>query len=187
MKFIHVRIALFSLVAMLLASFQPAPEVYITKTGNVKFVSDAPLERIEAQSDKLGGALNISQRTVAFTIPVSTFAGFNDPLQQEHFNENYMESTQYPKGTFSGKIIEEVDLARAGTYKVRAKGMLSIHGIEKERIIPGTITVSSSGISVKSSFDVLLSDHDITIPRIVNQKISETIQVDIRADLKPQA
>ena len=23
---------------------------------------------------------------------------------QEHFNENYMESTKYPKATFSGKI-----------------------------------------------------------------------------------
>lgn len=187
MLFDHIKIGAIAVTALVSVSFQPASEVYMSKTGTVKFVSDAPLERIEAQSNKLSGALNVTQRTVAFSLPILSFQGFNDPLQQEHFNENYMESNQFPKGTFSGKIIEEVDLSKAGTYKVRAKGMMNIHGVEKERIIAGTLVVNASGINLKSAFDVPLADHEITIPKIVNQKISEVINVEISADLKPQS
>ncbi|NQV52606.1 MAG: YceI family protein [Flavobacteriales bacterium] len=162
-------------------------DVYMTQTAWVKFVSEAPLETIEAENNRVKVVLNVAENVIALRVPITAFEGFNSPLQHEHFDENYMESNQYPQATFEGKIIEDVDLSLPGTYKVRAKGILSIHGEEKERIISGTIKVESSMITVRSSFEVPLEDFNITIPRVVAQKIAEVIQVELKAELKPNS
>ncbi len=159
--------------------------LYFTDSGHVKFTSDAPLEFIEASTDELAGILNIDDLSFSFTVPMVSFQGFNSALQRTHFNENYIESEKYPSSTFQGKIIEQVDFATAGTYKIRAKGILNVHGIGKDRIIRCTILVGSDKLSVESNFSVPLEEHQIKIPSIVQQKIAEVIEVSIRFDMKP--
>ena len=156
-------------------------ELYRAVDGAVYFKSDAPLELIEAESKHLKGLIDPVKRTFAFSLSVSTFKGFNSPLQQEHFNENYMESSKYPDATFSGKIIEDVDLSVPGEYTIRAKGKLSVHGVEQERIIKSTVVSKGNVLLVKAVFTVLLAEHNISIPRIVYQKIAEEIQVNVEA------
>ena len=93
-----------------------------------------------------------------------------------------MESETYAKASFKGKLIEDIPFDTPGTYQVRAKGELMIHGIAKERIIKGTITIKPGSIQIQSDFSVPLADHGITIPRIVYQKIAEQIMVSIRIE-----
>ena len=135
----------------------------------------------------MSGVLDIEKRTLAFKVKVQGFQGFNSALQREHFNENYMESDGFPEATFTGKIIENVDLTVPGEHKVRVKGMLTIPGIGKERIIPGKLIVKNNGIDLACDFEVPLSDHDILIPRFVYQKIAEVIRVQVKATLTPKA
>lgn len=153
--------------------------------GVASFVSYAPLEVIKAKSNHLRGAIDVGARTCLFAIRVNTFQGFNSGLQQEHFNENYLESEKFPEASFRGKLIEEVDLSKDGTYTIRAKGMLSLHGVQQERIINGTIEVKNGIIHVHSEFSILLEDHNITVPRVVHQKISPEMEVTIDALLRP--
>lgn len=159
-----------------------AQEIFSTETGRVHFRSEAPLEIIEASSKELKGLIDASKMTFAFSVQIRSFQGFNSPLQREHFNENYMESDDFPRATFAGKIIEQVDLTKAGEYSVRTKGKLHIHGIEQERIIKSTVKVENGRLSVKSSFTVLLQEHGISIPKIVYQKIAEEINVTVEAE-----
>lgn len=163
-----------------------AQQVYLTFAGIVHFTSDAPLEVIKASSDQLHGAVNPAERSFAFTIENNSFRGFNSSLQQEHFYENYLEVQHYPSSTFKGKFIETIDLETDGEQLVRAKGVLNIHGIEQERIIKGTIRVSGDKLIIHADFTVLLEDHKIKVPGIVNQKIAELIDVSISAELSPK-
>lgn len=160
-------------------SFAQEGRVYACTDGKVAFTSDAPLELIKADSEKLTGALNLESRTFSFSVASSSFQGFNSSLQRIHFNEDYMESELYPNSTFKGKIIEETDLSVPGNYTIRAKGKLYIHGVQFDRIIRCTMEVKHDRIVVSSSFTVFLDDHDISIPSIVNQKIAEEIMVDV--------
>jgi hypothetical protein len=162
----------------------PLPGVFRCDNGKVILKSDAALEIIEAQSNKLRGAIDLSTNSFAWTVEIRSFEGFNNQLQREHFNENYMESDKFTKASFAGKIIEQVDLQADGTYSVRAKGKIIVHGVEQERIIKSQVVVAGKRIHVSSTFTVPLSDHNITIPRIVYQKIAEEISVTIDADLK---
>jgi polyisoprenoid-binding protein YceI len=109
--------------------------VYSVSNGSIAFRSDAVLELIKANSNELKGVVDISKKQFAFKIKVSSFNGFNSPLQKEHFNENYLETDKFPFASFEGKIIEDIDLSIDGTYNIRAKGNLTVHGITQERII----------------------------------------------------
>ena len=94
-----------------------------------------------------------------------------------------METELHPNSTFKGKIIEEVDLTVPGQYKVRAKGKLSIHGIEIDRIIRCDLDVKSDLINTEAAFTVFVSDHNISIPSILNQKIATEIKVNVKLTL----
>lgn len=145
--------------------------------GKAQIKSDAPLEVIKAESKALKGLIDPATKAFAFTLNINSFEGFNSEIQKVHFSENYMEQKKYPQATFSGKIIEDIPFAVPGTYSVRAKGNLEIHGVTRERIIRGTLTIKNGSAHVTSSFLVPVSDHGIAIPRIVKQKIAEEIAV----------
>ena len=155
--------------------------LYKTVKGEIEFRSDAPLEIIEAKSESLKGIIDIEKRSFAFSISILSFEGFNNPRQQEHFNENYLESSKYPNATFTGKIIEKVDLTKDGTYTIRAKGKLDIHGVAQERILKSRIVVKGERFTLQSYFTIILEEHDISVPKIVYQKIAKEIQVRVKA------
>lgn len=162
-------------------------QIYICKDGVTKFTSEAPLELIKATSNKTIGVIDAATKNVAFSIVIETFNGFNGSLQKEHFLENYMEAPKYKTADFKGKIIEDVDFSKPGVYTVRAKGIFNIHGTPKEKIVKVKITVKEKEVDIETSFDVPLEDHNIKIPKIVNQKIASVIMIEVNASLKPKA
>jgi polyisoprenoid-binding protein YceI len=168
-----------------LASASAQQRFKIVKS-DVNFTSKAELELIKASSDKLQGLLDPTTNQFAFNVDIKSFKGFNSELQREHFNEKYMESERFPKARFSGKIIEQIDLTTDNTYDVRAKGELEIHGVKQTRIIKGKLTVNKGSLTMDAHFTVPLSDHNITVPTIVRQKIATEILVDINAQLQSE-
>lgn len=178
---------LFGLISLLLISRLGYTQIFLCKDAQIKFTSEAPLELIKAQSSKASGAIDCNTKNVAFSIEVDNFDGFNSALQKEHFRENYMETDKFPKATFKGKIIEDIDFTKTGTHNIRAKGVFNIHGVEKEKIIKVKITIKGNAIDIETSFEVPLEDHNIKIPKVVNQKIASVIMVEVKGALKPKS
>jgi polyisoprenoid-binding protein YceI len=181
-----MRIHLLPIIFLFFYSGIIYSQIFVCKDGKTKFTSEAPLEIIKAENTKSKGVLDASTKNIIFSMQIDNFNGFNGDLQKEHFLENYMQTEKYPTGEFRGKIIEDVNLAVDGTYLVRAKGDLKIHGISKEQIIKVKMIVKNAMIDAESKFEILLSDYDIKIPKIVNQKIASVITVEVKALLKPK-
>ena len=157
---------------------------FTSKEVKVRFFSSTPIEDIRAASDK-GVAVLISKTgKIAFQVPIKSFE-FAKGLMQEHFNENYMESDIYPYAKFDGKINQEIDFTKDGEYNVSATGALLIHGVTKQRTIPGTIKVKDGHVQILSGFEVACADHKIKIPKLVFTKIAEVIKVNVDATLNP--
>ena len=177
----------FAAAVLMVSGLKSQPvTIYHTTSGRIDFRSDAPLEIIRASSNDLLGVLDISKNNFSFKVVIRSFEGFNSPLQKEHFNENYLESDKYAEASFKGKIIEDADLTVDGTYEVRAKGNLTIHNVMQERIIKCAVTVKNKIITIHSSFTVLLSEHNIPIPKVVYQKLANEIKVEVTATLEPR-
>src|SRR5579859_5619701 len=122
---------------------------FTSDQGEVSFASNAKLELINASSKKIKGIIDPATGQFAFVVTIQSFEGFNSNLQREHFNEKYMETDKYYDATFAGKLIEAVDFTKDGTYEVRAKGNLVIHGKKQVRIIPSEIQIEK-GVDRKS-------------------------------------
>jgi polyisoprenoid-binding protein YceI len=173
-----------TLSLMLIAvSVSAQKKVFTSRKSLVKFVSNAPLEVIKASSSQLKGFLDTEKRNFTFLIPSTSFEGFNSPLQQVHFYENYVEAQKYPESRFAGKIIEQVDFNADGDYQVRAKGILSIHGVDQERIIKVRIKINRGILYASSDFSILLQEYNITIPKVVYQKIAEEIFINVSLEM----
>ncbi|GHM99057.1 hypothetical protein WSM22_05470 [Cytophagales bacterium WSM2-2] len=160
-----------------------AQKKYAADNGEISFTSNAKLELINATSKKIQGVLDPANGNFAFIVKVQSFEGFNSSLQQKHFNDKYMESDKFYDATFSGKIIEPVDFTKDGSYDVRAKGTLVIHGKKQTRIIPGKVQIDKGVVKITADFSVPLADHDIQIPQIVSEKIATEIMVKLQVSM----
>lgn len=169
-----------------LSAFIAETQTFHVTEAKISFRSDAPLEMIKASSNGVVGAIDTAKKDFLFRVAIKSFEGFNSRTQREHFNENYMQTEQYPEASFKGKIIEDVDFSKEGTFTVRAKGDLNIHGVIKERIIKSDLTIKNNTITLHSAFTVLLSDHNIPIPKVVYQKLANEIKVEVNTALQPR-
>jgi polyisoprenoid-binding protein YceI len=174
-------------VCFLFSSLICVGQVFTCKNGVTKFTSEAPLELIKAESNQTIGVLDCSTKNVHFSISIDSFEGFNSGLQKEHFRENYMETEKYPRATFKGKIIEDIDFTKVGVTTVRAKGIFNIHGTEVEKIVKVKLNIKGNEIAIDTNFEVPLQEHNIKIPKVVNQKIASIILVEVKATLKQKA
>lgn len=145
--------------------------------GVIKFMSVAPLETVVASSSAAEVALNLQRNEIAIKIPVSSFKGFNSELQRIHFYENFVEGDKFPYATFSGQIIEAIDWNKVSSLNIRVKGKLTLHGVSIDRIIKGKIEIKENGIMLKSKFEIQLKEYNIHIPKLVNQKIAEAVNI----------
>ena len=157
-------------------------QIYLGKTYEVSFFSDGPIEDITATSKSAQVILNSAKNETAIKVTIKGF-DFEKKLMQEHFNEKYMESDKYPYATFTGKLNDTLDYKKDGVYKVTVSGKLNLHGVEKERILQGTITVKGGEITIESKFLVTLKDHKIEIPTLVAQNVAEIVEVTLKLTL----
>ncbi|MFM8833809.1 MAG: YceI family protein, partial [Cytophagales bacterium] len=62
---------------------------------------------------------------------------------------------------------------------------LTIHGVEREVEIPGTLEWGGGKIIANSIFNVKLQDHKIKIPKLLWQKIAEEVEVTVEFNYQP--
>ena len=74
---------------------------YATRSGKTSFIgSEETFEQIKAVNNVSTSIIDSSSGDIAILLFISAF-NFEISLMQEHFNENYMDSSRYPKATFS--------------------------------------------------------------------------------------
>ena len=83
---------------------------------------------------------------------------------EDHFNENYLESTKYPKADFKGYIsnISQVNFTTDGKYNITAEGTLTIHGVSQKITVQGIMIISHGTPSINGSFKIKIKEYGIT-------------------------
>ncbi len=162
-------------------------QTYITKNGKITFFSKTPMENIEAVNNQVVSVLDSKTGVMQFSVQVKGFL-FKKALMQEHFNEEYMQSDKYPKATFKGTIagISKVNFAKDGNYVVNVTGNLNVHGVTNKVTLPGTISIVGGKLNATATFNILLADYKIDIPKIVQDNISKSIEIKVDCNYQPK-
>ncbi|BAV06676.1 YceI-like domain-containing protein [Filimonas lacunae] len=170
-----------ALLLGLLCTGQGYSQLYATKNGSISFFSTTPLEDIKAYNNQVYAVIDAGKKELAFALLMKGFL-FTRQLQQDHFNENYVESDKYPKASFSGTYTGEVLLAKDGVYPVSVSGNLTIHGVTQPVKTTATLEVKQGHILGHCSFIVKPEDYRIIIPSLVRDKIAKQVTVSVQVD-----
>ncbi len=192
------KTALWAVLGVCVAVATPIPaqefQVDLGKENKVRFISDAPLEDFEGVTNRidgflflagegLGGETDLRESEFYFEVDLASLdTGMG--LRNRHMRENYLEVEEYPYATFSGRVTS-LRTSGSGRYRAVARGSFSVHGIEREREIECSVEASGQPLRVQCAFQVLLSDHDIPIPKLMFMKIDEVMELDLDFFLSP--
>lgn len=170
--------------------------VALEKENRVRFVSDAPLEDFAGTTGRIDGFLylageglegstDLSKSEFYFEVDLASLdTGIG--LRNRHMRDNYLETDRFPMASFEGQI-SRLQGDESGGYRAIAHGILSIHGVERERDVDCLATRVETDLRIRCAFTVALSDHDIPIPKLMFMKIDEVMELDLDFFLSPAA
>lgn len=165
-----------------------AAQRYYTKSGKIIFdaTSSSSPEKIEGTNRTVTCVMDAQTGAIQFALLMKGFE-FERALMEEHFNENYVESTKFPKAEFKGKLkdIGNVNLTKDGVYTVKVKGELTMHGQTREVETDAKIQVQGGKISANADFSVTLADFNVSIPGLVADKVSKVAKIKVNCSLEP--
>ena len=158
-------------------------EKYFTNAGFISFFSHSPLEDIKAENEQVLSVFDSKTNELVIYVLMKSFI-FEKALMQEHFNENYVESDKFPKAIFKGKV-NNIDINKTTAQSVNLVGSLTIHGKTNDVNTEAEFLFTKEVVKLKGTFDVLVADYDIRIPRTVINNIAKTIEISFNLDQKP--
>ena len=175
------------LIALVSFHVSMAQDIFITRNGQVTFVSTTPVEDIKAANNEASSILNTKTGAMQFIVLIKSFQ-FKKIIMQEHFNrKDYMDSDNFPKSEFKGTIIDlrKVDFKKDGNYPVTVEGNLTMHGVTNKLKTSGVISVKEGKISSSSKFKIKLADYKISVPSIVASKVADVVEVTVNCSYDP--
>lgn len=160
-------------------------QIFTTKTGQINFDASGGLETIAAVNNAADAKFQKTSGDLAIAVLTTGFV-FENSLMNDHFQENYIESSKYPKALFKGKIsnLAEINFSKPGTYNVTINGTLNLHGQTKTISANGSIEITNDhSFAMKGTFPIKLADFKIG-GKYIGDKIAEKVQISVLINFK---
>lgn len=170
-----------------------------SKKSNLKFVSEAPAEKIEGVVDSgISGKFkmnmnNVAQTTGSISLPVDEMNTGNKLRDKHMQGKEWLDAKSNPNITFTIDNLSDVKVAKKDgdkqSFDAVANGKVNIHGVDSPAKAVVQVTTLASGklkVEIKK-FTVKLADHKIEGKKgTVGNKVGETIDISgiIYADAK---
>lgn len=162
-------------------------QVKSTTSAIVAFDASTAVDALpKAQNKTVIGEIDTKTGTVDFEAAVKNFA-FSNPMMQGHFNgDSWMNSSQFPVFTFSGKItdLSKVNFSKDGTYTVPVSGDLVIKDVTKQVSTTAKLVIAGGSIHAATDFSISLTDYGITGVPISAGKVAKEPKITVTASFK---
>ncbi|TAG11070.1 MAG: YceI family protein [Sphingobacteriia bacterium] len=159
-------------VVLLASSSVNAQKIYGTRNGKISFTAQKD-EDVTAVNNEVVSRLS-DKGEISFSLLLKGFK-FAYAEMQTHFNNDYLQSNQFPRADFKGNItnIKTVDFTKNGNYKVAVKGNLTLHGVTKPITVNGIISVKAGKLTANAQFIIVMKDFNIDAATVTNQVNAE--------------
>lgn len=156
-----------------LATAADAQKIFGTRNGRISFTSPTD-DDVKAVNNEVTSRI-ADNGQLTFSLLIKGFK-FKYAEMQDHFNDQYLESSKFPRADFKGTITNpgDVNFAKDGSYKAVVKGDLTMHGTTKNITVNGVIEIKSGKPSVKASFVALMKDFKVDAT-----SVTEKVTIDI--------
>jgi len=150
-----------------------AQKIFGTRNGRITFESPSDGDVKAVNNEVTSRIADNGQLT--FSLLMKGFK-FKLAEMQEHFNDQYAESTKFPRADFKGNIsnLKDVNFTKDGSYKVSVKGDLTMHGVTKSVTVNGVLEIKGGKPAARGSFVINLKDFKIDA-----SSVTEKVDVEV--------
>ncbi|MFQ5849322.1 MAG: YceI family protein [Candidatus Binatia bacterium] len=119
--------------------------------------------------------------SVRLTMDATSYSSGFGPRDQD-VQENYLEADQYPVISFTSKGVETVKQPKSPdeAWEFTIKGVLELHGVERETQVPVKLTQRGKKITVEGGTRILLEHFNIATPSIFFFRAGDSVEVSFR-------
>lgn len=147
-----------------------AQKVFGTRNGKVSFQATDD-DDVKAVNNEATSRLSDNGQ-LSFSLLIKGFK-FKMAEMQDHFNDQYLESSKFPRADFKGLIVnmKEVNFGKDGSYKITVKGDLTMHGITKNITANGILDIKAGKPVASAKFTVSMKDFKIDAGSVTEKVI----------------
>jgi polyisoprenoid-binding protein YceI len=156
----------------------------ISFKGNAKFISDAPVEKINGTANG-SASMSINGTDVTtmkgqITFDVKSMKTGND-MRDDHLRSPvWLDAEKYPQITFDVKSI-----SKKGDDQFEVEGAFTLHGVSKKMKTDAQVKVMTKGgktfYKITTSFSVSLAEYNVKGKEgVVGNKVGKEIQVKVK-------
>ena len=145
--------------------------------------------KIRGKSDKLGGRLLISQKSLSGTVSIplaSLDTGMG--LRNRHMTENYLHVDRFPKALLKFRSVSLPEnflkAKKVSAKSIPFKGTLKLHGIKKS--VRGVASLERNGnrISGQAKFKINITDFEIKVPSFKGITVAKEVTISVNINSK---
>ena len=154
--------------------------------GDFRFLSDAPLEKIQGTAEGARGRLvvdlaNLAKSSGTVSVRVAKMST-GSPIRDEHLRgEQWLDSEKHPKLTFAARDLSEIRTEQQGEVFVATgtvRGDFTLRGITKPLTSTFTLKMKGARAKLELSFAVALADYEIKgRDGIIGKKVGQRIVI----------
>jgi polyisoprenoid-binding protein YceI len=189
MKKLWIIVALFCQAAMVYAGEWHIDEK--EKENQVKFTSEVAGFSFEGVTSKVDGYIywegtELFEKNNQLLFQVDLNSLDTGIGKRDRDMRNVLGADKWPKAILKGKIVEHEPIdSVVNAYRVRVKGKISLHGVEREIDLPGRIVVEEGRSRISAEFGLKLADFDIEAPSLAAFiKVSQDIRIAVSFYMK---
>lgn len=164
----------------------------------VTFTSKAPLETIVGKTSAAKGFIEVDINDIKnsvngrFEVDLASVKTGID-MRDGHMRDNYLETDKFPKAVFELTSVKETNsltFEDQEPVELTVDGNFTVHGVTKPMTIALTVTYFAESEStrqrlpgdllhIEGTFDILLTAHNIEIPKFVILKLDDKQVINI--------
>ena len=155
--------------------------------GQAKFVSDAPMEKINGIGAAMG-SVNFDPEAPAsvsgkITVPLSSMETGNKKRDEHMRGGEWLEADKCPDISFEfsgAKLLDQSSKGDVKAFKLEVEGKFTVHCVTKPLKTNVTLKTKGSLVKVDSAFPVVLKDHNIKGKEgVMGSKVGNSVKASV--------
>lgn len=180
-------LAALTLAALAIPGAATAQRKVVTLTGSLRFLSDAPFEKIQGTAEGATATVttdlaDLSHTSGTIRVPVDSIQT-GSPIRDEHVKgEEWLDGKNHPELRFVITEVTDVKSEQRGAVLVTSgtvRGNFTLRGVTRPLSAPVTVKWKGNRVKAMLHFLIRLGDFEIRGRQgIIGKKVGESIEID---------
>lgn len=173
----------------LLLSLTFCPELFGQKlevdSGEITFYGSTQIENFSGVTEGVTGSLDLETGEFSFRVDLRSLDTGNS-RRDRNMHEDYLETDEYPYAEFEGTLTTIPDFDDGEEHEVTAQGTFVLKEKNRDIEVTGSLIYDEGeGVwRIKAGFKTLLSDYDISRPRVLIVRMRDEVELEVDLVLK---